>query len=172
MKKLILATALVLNALALPLNKVAAQEKDTEPESFKDRTSLVVSAGSYHIGQRTFYDNGEQRHFNEFNPGFGLEYRLNDKFHLVACAYRNSIYNTSVYAGAGYETDGSKFLGFGVDAGIVTGYELPVAPAVVPYLRIGPRNDRFNVKLNVIPPVKGVTPAVVALQARISLGKS
>ncbi|HYD17449.1 MAG TPA: hypothetical protein VEF76_03095 [Patescibacteria group bacterium] len=167
MRLRLVAAAIAFNALTLPLSPASAQEAaGTE----KGDVALLVSGASYHVGQRTYRDeNGQSRKWNEFNPGLGLEVQLSRHFYLAAGGYKNSIHKPSLYAGIGAETDSRRRWGLGVQAGLITGYEIPVVPSAIPYLRIG-RQDKANVKINVIPPIKGLTPAVAAVQLRIPIG--
>lgn len=171
MKKQIMAAALIFNALAVPLSNASAQDaKPSSPE--KGDVSFVLSGVSHHFGQRSYWDDkGQNVKWNEVNYGAGIEYQLSRHFYATAGGYKNSIHKASFYAGAGIETDGSRKLGAGVEAGIITGYEIPIVPSLIPYIRIGSRNDPFNLKVNLIPPIKGLTPAVVALQARFKIDK-
>jgi opacity protein-like surface antigen len=145
---------------------VEAKKPDPDPPE-KGKLSVVFSVASRHFGWREFRENGVDRTFNEFNPGVGLEYRLNDTFHVEAGTYKNSLYRTSMYASIAAETNGSKFLGAGVQAGVLTGYDMPAPVAAIPYLRFGSRDDKVNVKVNVIPPIKDVTPFTLGAQVRI-----
>ena len=168
MKKQFLTAAFLVNALALPLANANAQDS-AEPKN--GDITLVISGASHHFGQRSYWDeNGQNRKWNETNYGAGLEYQLSKHFYVAAGGYKNSIHKPSFYAGAGVETNGSKPLGIGLEAGLITGYEIPVVPSAIPYIRIGSRNAPMNFKVNLIPPIKGVTPAVVAMQARLKIG--
>lgn len=169
MKNQFLAVALFVNAFALPLSNAVAQDRTSEPK--KGDVTAVISGVSHHFGQRSYWDaNGENRKWNETNYGAGLEYQLSKHFYAAAGGYKNSIHRGSFYLGIGAETNGSKPLGLGLQAGLITGYEIPVVPSIIPYVRIGSRNAPVNLKINVIPPIKGLTPAVVALQARFKIG--
>lgn len=147
---------------------VAAKTPDPDPPE-KGKLSVVFSGASRHFGWRQFNDDGQMRTFNEFNPGVGLEYRLNDTFHVEAGTYKNSLYRTSVYASVAAETSGSKFFGAGIQAGVLTGYDMPAPVAAIPYLRFGSRDDKVNVKVNVIPPIPHVTPFTLGLQVRVKI---
>ncbi len=127
-----------------------------------DRFSLVFETRSYHF----------EEGYNNFNPGIGFEYRLNNTFHIGAGGYYNSLERFSGYALAGAETSGKRFFGVGAEAGIVTGYDWAVTPAAMPYVRLGSRESRVNAKIDVMPPIPGVTPALVTLQLRVKLGKT
>lgn len=170
MRKWIVAAALAFNAAALPLGTAAAQSPEVKPVDPPNKFTLLTSVASHHFGQRGYWDKGEYRPFNEFNPGVGLEYKLSDHIHLSAGTYRNSVYRQSVYAGVGFETGGNKQFGLGIELGGITGYnEMPVVPSAIPFVRIGDKNG-VNAKVMVIPPVKNLTPAVVGLQFRVPIG--
>ena len=145
---------------------VEAKKPDADPPE-KGKLSAVFSVASHHFGWRQFNDHGQMRTFNEFNPGIGLEYRINDTFHVEAGTYKNSLYRTSVYASVAAETSGSRFLGAGIQAGVLTGYDMKAPVAAIPYLRFGSRDDKVNVKVNVIPPIPEVTPATIGAQVRV-----
>jgi opacity protein-like surface antigen len=152
----------------VPVVQTVDPEKDKKPAPpEKGRLTGVFSVASHHFGWRQFTENGQTRTFNEFNPGVGLEYRINDTFHVEAGTYKNSLYRTSVYASVAAETNGSKFLGAGLQAGLLTGYDMPAPVAAIPYLRFGSRDDKVNVKLNIIPPIPKVTPATIGAQVRV-----
>src|SRR5687767_13866184 len=124
MKKFLIAAAIFLQAVFLVPGRAAAQTPDNDRKDPKGDVAAVVTLGSHHFGRYTFTDNGLQRHFNEVNLGGGLEYRLNDRFHLGAGVYRNSIYKPAAYGLLGIETAGRRFLGAGVEIGVVSGYNI------------------------------------------------
>lgn len=168
MKKKFLAALLAIQSLfALQGTAQAptAAERLRENKIARDisdgKVSLVFETVSYHLGGG----------YNNINPGIGFEYRLRDRFHVGAGAYYNSMEAPSVYALAGFETSGKKRLGVGIEAGVITGYNESIVPAAMPYLRLGSRNGRLNVKLDVLPPVPDLTPLVVTCQLRLRLGK-
>lgn len=167
------------NAPAPIVQTVQATDDDKKPKpdsvTNKGKLSLVFSGVSHHFGQRTFWDNGVQRPFNEVNPGIGVEYGLGRvgpfDAHVAAGVYKNSVYDTSKYLAVGLETNGSKFIGAGIDAGVLTGYpDMKVPLAAIPYVRIG-NADGPNLKVDVIPPIKNLTPLTVGVQLRIPLGR-
>lgn len=176
-----------------------AQNLNTPDDKLQgwERLNVVLTSGSRHIGARTYqveetqtYDFGDilpdvpgldfedfvvdvktvkDEPFNEFNPGFGVEYRLNDHFHAAAGLYSNSIHGLSVYAGAGVETNREKFLGAGLDVGAVTGYQDGVVPSAFPYIRLGREDHILNAQIGGFPEIENVTPAVIALRVRVNL---
>jgi hypothetical protein len=102
--------------------------------------------------------------FNENNGGIG--YRSDDG--LMAGYYRNSLNKHSLYAGKEFTTDkyrlGPAEMRLGAVLGGVTGYGKPVMPVVMPEV-LGSIGDH-TMALGMVPPIKGVTPATLALQLR------
>ncbi len=163
------------NKPAPVIQTVGADDTKPKPksDSNKGKLSLVFSGVSHHFGQREYWDGNEMRHFNEVNPGAGIEYGLGKigpfESYIAAGFYKNSVYNTSKYLAAGIETSGSKFLGAGIDAGLLTGYpDMPVPVAAIPFVRVG-KSDGPNLKVNVIPPIKNLTPMTVGVQLRVPI---
>ena len=168
MKKFFLTALLALQGLFATQGNAQKQIAAESPHKGKieqdisaGKVSLVFETVSYHIGGG----------YNNINPGIGLEYRLRDRFHIGTGTYRNSMEVQSVYALAGFETRGKKRIGFGAEAGIITGYNESIIPATAPYLRIGSRDGRLNVKIDMLPPVPDLTPMVFTCQVRLKLGK-
>jgi len=179
--------------------KPQAQNQDDDKLEGWERWNVVLTSGSRHIGARTYqvesvetFDFGDvfgdladqfpqlgdlevkiptvtDEPYNEFNPGIGAEYRLNNNFHAAAGIYKNSIHGISVYLGAGAETNREKFLGAGLDVGAVTGYAEDVVPSAFPYIRLGREDQIINAQFGGIPAIENVTPAVVALRLRVNL---
>lgn len=90
-----------------------------------DATYLNVNLASYHFSR----DAVEKQSLSEINPGIGIERDAGGLRQMVG-VYRNSIRRTSVYALAGYVPLRIDRLRMGVVGGAITGYEIPVAPAV------------------------------------------
>jgi hypothetical protein len=167
MKKLFLTALLALQSLFATQGNAQKQIATVSPHKGKieqdvsaGKVSLVFETVSYHLGGG----------YNNINPGIGLEYRLRDHFHIGVGTYRNSMEMQSVYALAGFESSGKKRIGFGAEAGIITGYNESIIPAAMPYLRLGSRKGRLNVKIDVLPPVPDLTPLVFTCQLRLRLG--
>lgn len=152
MKKALLSAALISGSFCAAAQRVP----------FSDRTSVVLETVSHHFGK--------YRHeFNNLNPGIGAQYKISRLFHVGAGVYHNSLEKTAVYGVVGIETDGGKPYGAGLEIGAVTGYANPVTPAALPYVRLGRKDGKMNAKIDFMPPLKNVTPAVVALQLRFRL---
>jgi hypothetical protein len=78
--------------------------------------------------------------YNDTTPG--LYIRTNDT-HTVAGIYENSINKKSFYVGKDFETNQNRRLKFGITLGLVTGYNKPVLPFVVPSVTFD--NVRFTI---------------------------
>ncbi len=89
--------------------------------------------------------------YNESNPGVGLRI-ADERGFISAGAYRNSISNTSVYAGVGKQLVKIGSFDLTLTAGFVTGYRVPVAPFVIP--EIGFDFGKFKVIVNYIPRIE------------------
>lgn len=100
--------------------------------------------------------------FNENN--YGLGYKTNDGY--LAGVYRNSLDKNSVYAGKEFQTDpliGDK-LKLAIVLGLVSGYNKNIMPMALPEILYGDKQN--ETALGFVPPIKGVTPATLALQFR------
>lgn len=128
------------------------------PLEFKAPPSGYVTTGflSKHIGAG--------RQYNEQNSGIGY---VSPNDYLLG-AYINSLNKPSVYAAKEWKTDHYKVgpLSFqgGLLGGAVTGYVKPLTPLLMPEV-LGSYGDH-TMALGLVPPVKNVTPAVLALQYR------
>lgn len=110
--------------------------------------TITLTLGSWHADRN--------RHFNESNPGVGVELACDGR-HLAFGYYFNSSWRHSVYAVVGIETPQRWGLSVGAEVGVATGYRYPVIPLAFPYLRAGTRHA--GVKINVLPtlrPIVGV----------------
>lgn len=133
--------------------------KDTNSLKFNDpkpRGQITTGFLSKHLGT--------DQKFNEQNDGIG--YRTEDG--LLFGLYRNSLDKPSAYVAKEFLTDPLKLgpvnLKAGLLAGGVTGYGKPVMPLLMPEL-VGSAGDH-SLALGMVPKIKGVTPAVLALQYR------
>jgi hypothetical protein len=107
---------------------------------------------------------GTDQKFNENNQGIGYVSPEN----WMVGAYMNSIGKPSVYGAKKFETDayrlGPADLRAGLLAGAVTGYGNPITPLLMP--EVSATFGERQLGLGFVPPIKGVTPAVLALQLR------
>lgn len=107
---------------------------------------------------------GTDQKFNENNGGIGFIAPSG----LLGGYYRNSLDKDSFYLGKEFKTGllGNDKAGVDIGAilGAVTGYNKSVMPLALPEL-IGRIGDH-NAALTMVPPIRGVTPATVALQYR------
>lgn len=107
---------------------------------------------------------GADRKYNETNSGIGF----GTKGGLLFGGYENSLWKPSLYAAKEWKTDpyrmGPVDLQAGLLAGAVTGYGRPIMPLLMPEV-LGSMGDH-SLALGLVPPIKKVTPAVLALQYR------
>lgn len=107
---------------------------------------------------------GTDRKYNETNTGLGFGARGG----LLFGGYENSLGRPSFYAAKEWKTDpyriGSVDLQGGLLGGAVTGYGRPVMPLLMPEV-LASMGDH-SMALGLVPPIKNVTPAVLALQYR------
>lgn len=88
---------------------------------------VVVHVASYH------FERGKD--LNEFNPGLGLRFSVpGHDFFAAVGAFENSLSRPSVYAGIGKDFPIAGTLGFRLSGALITGYQLPVAPIILPEL--------------------------------------
>lgn len=126
---------------------IAAAAKD-------DRGELLSGFLSKHIGA--------DRQYNEQNSGLG--YRSPEGWMIGG--YKNSLNRPSFYAGKEFQTDIiPNKLAAALMVGGVTGYDRPINPLALPALVYQMDKDRA-LAAALVPPVKGVTPATLALQLR------
>ena len=109
-----------------------------------DASYLSFNLASYHLDRA----DAARQNLSEFNPGIGIE-RESGEWRQMAGVYRNSIRRTSLYALAGYIPLHSGRLSFGLVGGAVTGYQIPIAPAVG--LIASLQFDRFGLNLIMVP---------------------
>lgn len=107
---------------------------------------------------------GTSRKYNETNGGLGLT----TKDGYLLGAYMNSLNKPSMYAAKEWKTDpyqlGPVGLQAGLLGGVVTGYPKPLLPLLMPEV-LASMGDH-SLALGLVPPMKNVAPAVMALQYR------
>jgi hypothetical protein len=107
---------------------------------------------------------GTDRQYNESNDGIGYM----SPSGLMGGLYKNSLGKTSAYIAKELQSEGVKIGPAEVKGlltmGIVTGYGHPVMPLAMPGLLTSIGDQQLA--LGVVPPVKNVTPATIALQLR------
>lgn len=114
--------------------------------------ALVFTVASLHLN--------DSRRYNQVNPGFGVEWELDDRTRAGMGAYLNSSARLSVYGSVNREVTFGRF-GVGLEVGAVTGYEWPVLPLVFPFGTV--RLGRWQIKANVLPTNR----PIVGLQVRV-----
>ncbi len=107
-------------------------------------TYLDINLASHHF-QRSEV---ARQNLSEFNPGIGIEHDMGD-WRQMAGVYRNSIRRTSAYVLAGYTPLHIGKASVGIVGGAITGYEVPVAPALG--LIASLQFDKFGVNLIAVP---------------------
>jgi len=126
---------------ALALLLVATTAAQADP-GFNDGASLVIHVGSKHATS--------ELPMNGRNPGLGLRYGAGWGFYHAG-TFINSLENRSVYAGIGRTLWTRGPVAFSILAGGITGYEVNVAPALLPELSF--RYGNAAVLLSYIPRV-------------------
>jgi hypothetical protein len=137
-------------ATALPANGERAQAGELCPKGwFAD-----VMVGSYHVHP--------YRHFDDFNPGAGVECAVTPQWEAAFGYFRNSLDRPSFYGGAIYTPEFAHWRWFrlGLMGGIITGYNYgqiglgrdnrtgPVlAPTAISQF------GRFGLNLILVPPI-------------------
>jgi len=125
--------------------------------------------GSYHINP--------DRHFEDFNPGVGLECTISPQWAAAAGYFRNSLLRPSFYGGAVFAPESLHWgaARLGAMGGVISGYNygrfgvgenhrtgLVLTPTVI--LERG----RFGANLIVVPPIPADhLPLTLGLQARV-----
>jgi hypothetical protein len=151
-------------ATAVPINSERAQAGVLCPKGWW----ADVMVGSYHIHP--------DRHFDDFNPGAGVECSVTPQWAASFGYFRNSLNRPSFYGGAVYTPEFAHWSWFrlGAMGGIISGYNygrygvgsnnrtgLVLAPTAV--IQFG----RFGANFILIPPIHADnTPFTVGLQAK------
>jgi len=119
-----------------------------------DRGELLSGFLSKHFGT--------DQKFNETNTGIGYKHPSG----WMGGVYQNSVDRPSVYFGREFATDViPNKLQAALMLGGVTGYGKPVNALALPELIYKMDQDR-SIAAGLIPPVKNVTPATLAIQMR------
>jgi hypothetical protein len=112
--------------------------------------------GSYHINP------DPNKHFEQFNPGLGVECWLNNQWALTAGGFRNSLRRPSYYGGGVWAPEFAHwgFIRLAVMGGIISGYNYgnwglgknhTVGPVAAPILMF--EYKRVGANIIVIPPI-------------------
>jgi hypothetical protein len=127
-----------------------------------------VMVGSYHIHQ--------ERHFDDFNPGAGIECSITPQWAAAFGYFRNSLNRPSFYGGAIFTPEFAHFgrIKLGAMGGIISGYNYGslglgrsnrTGPILAP-TAIG-EFGRFGANLILIPPIRADrTPFTLGLQLK------
>ena len=148
------------------------------PEAKANTFYLTASIASHHFEERK----KKGHDYNEFNPGLGLELvrqpfahaaGIDFRMSYIAGFYHNSIYRMSAYAGGGpeacYGLQDKFSVCAGVSAGVVTGYEAAVGPALLGLLKIEHNPSGTFAKVDMLPSHHDFEPAAVSLQIGMKL---
>ena len=106
---------------------------------------VVVHVASYHADRSKVH--------NEVNPGLGLRFKNpSSRWFAAAGVYENSIYRTSFYAGMGTDVPLIDHVALRFTVVVVSGYEAPLMPVLVPELVIERRG--YGVAIGFVPKLK------------------
>lgn len=129
---------------------------------------IDLSVGAYH-GDRSWKDkeDGSQHRYNEFNPGAGLTYNINENVDVSGGTFYNSFKRWSLYGGLGLKypirLSGKMTWEPGFFAGFASGYEGTakdddvVVLGLIPFPAVSNivRYDDYALKVGVVPDYKG-----------------
>lgn len=111
--------------------------------------------------------------FNERNWGFGAEYKFDAEYSVFGGFYRNSMFETTRYAGLSYTPFKIGQARLGVIGGVADGYEGMNSggffPMISPVISI--EGERVGVNFIVIPSIVSNVSNAVALQLKIRVGR-
>lgn len=151
-------------ATAVPVNSERAQAHELCPNGWW----ADVMIGSYHIHP--------YRHFDDFNPGAGIECSVTSQWAGTVGYFRNSLDRPSFYGGAIYTPEFAHWSWFrlGAMGGIISGYNYGqiglgrnnrTGPVLAPTAMV--RFGRFGANFILIPPIHSDNlPFTVGLQAK------
>jgi hypothetical protein len=127
--------------------------------------------GSYHINP--------DRHFEDFDPGIGVECAVRPEWSAAAGYFRNSLLRPSFYGGAIYAPESLHWgaVRVGAMGGVISGYNygrfgvgenhrtgLILIPSVIL------EHGRFGANVMLVPPIpEDHLPLTIGLQARVRL---
>jgi hypothetical protein len=130
-----------------------------------------VMLGAYHVHP--------DKHFEDFDPGIGVECQFKPQWAASAGYFRNSLLRPSFYAGAVYAPDSLRWgpLRLGAMGGVISGYNygrfgigenhrtgLVLVPSAI--LNFG----RFGANILLVPPIAADhLPLTIGLQAKLRL---
>lgn len=113
------------------------QSRGTTGTTMLDCTDLQVYCLREVAMHVTSYHFERTPNYNENNAGLGLKWRRDGTRFLTLGTFRNSLSRSSTYAGMGSDWQLYGPLKLRLTAGVVTGYEIAVAPFVFPELLVG-----------------------------------
>jgi hypothetical protein len=160
----VLYLCVVTAAIVVPVNSERAQAHELCPKGWW----ADVMIGSYHIHP--------YRHFDDFNPGAGIECSVTSQWAGTVGYFRNSLDRPSFYGGAIYTPEFAHWSWFrlGAMGGIISGYNYGqiglgrnnrTGPVLAPTAMV--RFGRFGANFILIPPIHSDNlPFTVGLQAK------
>jgi hypothetical protein len=102
--------------------------------------------------KRSYTDqSGKDIEYNQNNFGLGLALPVYTNIDVRAGFFKNSFNNTSVYAGADFYVNRSRYFTYGVNAGVASGYEntpaqtSTLAPMLMPHVTFKVNNFRSEI---------------------------
>lgn len=111
--------------------------------------------------------------FNERNWGLGGEYKFNTTYSVFGGFYRNSMWDTTRYAGLSYTPWQVGQASIGVVGGVADGYkgmnDGKFFPMISPVVSI--EGERIGVNIIVIPSVVSNVSNALAVQLKIRIGR-
>ena len=107
-----------------------------------DDYTAVLHMASYHPSSRNY---------NEVNPGIGVRITEKNTF-LSFGGYKNSLGRASIYAGGGMQLLQIEAVDFNLVAGVVSGYQVLIAPFLMP--EVGINFGAAKLLINYMPHIK------------------
>lgn len=117
----------------------------------EDKFSTLINIGSKHFKRSGI----EQGDLNEFNPGIGFEYSIDDDSYWTGGIFKNSFRNISVYGAYGI-TKPVGSIDIGLEMGLISGYprkledEFEVNPLLIRGIMLAPYARYKSVKIFII----------------------
>ena len=122
----------------------------------------LCSGGIWLDGMAASYHINADKHFNEFNPGLGLECWVNNNWAITGGGFRNSLDRPSWYGGGLWSPDllTWSYVRVGVMAGVISGYNYgvwgiggnhAVGPVIAPLIMT--HYGKLGINFILIPPI-------------------
>lgn len=147
--------AAALLAFAVGYHRAEAQEAP--------HVELLIMGKSFHVFNDTGY------HFNDLNPGIGVEYRYPQGFFFGALTYKDSYSKQAYAAYVGYQLTAHVSSNWSVFAAARAGYINGSGfngPGILP--SVGVTYKRLSIEAEIIPKIRSNQSAAIGLFARWS----